>query len=146
MADRRTTPGPRTGRAAARRPRPGATTETGSPRPSVQTRPRRSPEGAPTQATTVTVPVPAIAVRRVRVPLPKVASLPALPGAVATSATRATGELPSSIRRHLPPRDRMLYYAGLGALAALEVVSWPVAAAIGGGVWVASRARTSTPS
>jgi hypothetical protein len=40
----------------------------------------------------------------------------------------------------------MLYYAGLGAMAALGVVPWPVAAAAGGGVWVASRARSTTPS
>jgi hypothetical protein len=69
--------------------------------------------------------------------------MPVAPRSAATTAANAAGEIPSVVRRHLPPRERMLYYAGLGALAALDVVSWPVAAAIGGGVWVASRSRAS---
>jgi hypothetical protein len=46
----------------------------------------------------------------------------------------------------LPPPQRLVYYAGLGALAALEVVEWPVAVAIAAGTAVASRTagRTAT--
>jgi hypothetical protein len=80
--------------------------------------------------------------------VPQGTSLPAAPAAVAASARHAiasvahsAGELPSTVRRHAPPRERMLYYAGLGTLAAVDVLSWPVAAAIGGGVWIASRSR-----
>lgn len=42
----------------------------------------------------------------------------------------------------LPPPDRLAYYAGLGALAAFEVIDWPVAAAIGVGTVVAQRVRS----
>ncbi|MGY1792943.1 hypothetical protein ACI796_03015 [Geodermatophilus sp. SYSU D00525] len=34
---------------------------------------------------------------------------------------------------HLPPLDSLALYAGLAALAAVEVLEWPVAAAIGVG-------------
>jgi hypothetical protein len=78
--------------------------------------------------------------------MPQVASLPAVPRLVASAAVDAAGTLPSAVRRHLPPTDKLLYYAGLGALAVFDLVSWPVAATIGGGVWVASRARPTTAS
>jgi hypothetical protein len=52
--------------------------------------------------------------------------------------------MPRAVRNNLPSRNTLLYYTGLGAAAALQVVSWPVAAAIGAGVWVASRTRTPT--
>lgn len=41
----------------------------------------------------------------------------------------------------LPPPDRLVFYGGLGAMAALNVISWPVAAAIGVGTMLAGRAR-----
>ena len=47
--------------------------------------------------------------------------------------------LPGVIRPDRPNGQRLLYYGGLGALAAFGVVDWPVAAAIGAGVWVAGR-------
>ncbi|WAL63869.1 hypothetical protein ORV05_23100 [Amycolatopsis cynarae] len=34
---------------------------------------------------------------------------------------------------HVPPPDRLAYFAGLGLLAAFGVVEWPVAAVIGAG-------------
>jgi hypothetical protein len=42
---------------------------------------------------------------------------------------------------NLPPRDRLLYYGGLGLAATVGVLEWPVAAAAGAGVWIASRGR-----
>lgn len=39
-----------------------------------------------------------------------------------------------------PTGRRILYYGGLGLLAAVGMVEWPVAAAIGAGVWVATHA------
>jgi hypothetical protein len=33
----------------------------------------------------------------------------------------------------IPPPDRMAYFAGLGVLAALEIVEWPLALVIGAG-------------
>ena len=39
-----------------------------------------------------------------------------------------------------PPRDRMLFYAGMGALAVAEVIEWPVALAIVASQAIARRA------
>jgi hypothetical protein len=36
---------------------------------------------------------------------------------------------------------RLAYYGALGAMAVVGAIEWPVAAAIGAGVWLASRAR-----
>ncbi|OPG10188.1 hypothetical protein [Microbispora sp. GKU 823] len=44
-------------------------------------------------------------------------------------------------RTFLPPPERIMYYGGLGALAALGILEWPVAAAIGAGTMIAQRAR-----
>jgi hypothetical protein len=33
----------------------------------------------------------------------------------------------------LPPPNRLLFYAGLGVLAAIEVIEWPVALIVGVG-------------
>ncbi|MCP2279387.1 hypothetical protein SAMN04244553_1296 [Nocardia amikacinitolerans] len=73
------------------------------------------------------VPIPTVGVRMARVPLP--------PG----SRTAADGV--SSVLHRVPDRESMLYYGGLGAAAATGLVSWPVATAIGVGVWVAEHAR-----
>jgi hypothetical protein len=51
-----------------------------------------------------------------------------------------------AVRDNLPKNDRLLYYGGLGALAAFGVVDWPVALVVGTGVWVASRRRGAAPS
>jgi len=42
-------------------------------------------------------------------------------------------------RANLPPMDRVLYYGGLGLMASVGFLEWPVAAAVGAGVWVAGR-------
>jgi hypothetical protein len=46
-----------------------------------------------------------------------------------------------SLVEHLPPREQLAYYGGLGVMAAFGVISWPVAAAIGVGIAVARHAR-----
>lgn len=71
----------------------------------------------------VDIPVPVIGVRQVHVPAPN---------------------MPQALQDKLPDRKQLIYYGGLGAMAAFGVVSWPVAAAIGAGVWVAGRARSSS--
>ena len=38
----------------------------------------------------------------------------------------------------LPPTDRATFYVGLGALAALELVEWPVAMVVGVGHYLAT--------
>ncbi|MBB5159650.1 hypothetical protein [Saccharopolyspora phatthalungensis] len=49
-----------------------------------------------------------------------------------------------TVRGYLPSRQMMLFYGGLGALAALSVIEWPVAAAIGAGVALAQRSGTAS--
>ncbi len=80
-----------------------------------------------------------------RVPLPHV-RVPHVPRphvglpsqrTVMVGALRAT----DTVRDNMPPRDQLVYYGGLGALAAFGLVDWPVAAAIGAGVWLAGRRR-----
>ena len=41
----------------------------------------------------------------------------------------------------LPPRDRLLYYGGLGTAAVLGVIEWPVAIAIGAGIAIMERSH-----
>lgn len=48
-----------------------------------------------------------------------------------------------TVRGYLPSRTMMAYYGGLGALAALSVIEWPVAAAIGVGAAVAQRSGSA---
>ncbi|GGQ74949.1 hypothetical protein [Couchioplanes azureus] len=54
---------------------------------------------------------------------------------VVVGAVRAS----NVVRENTPSADQLLYYGGLGVLAAFGVVDWPVAAAIGAGVWIARR-------
>jgi hypothetical protein len=57
------------------------------------------------------------------------------------AAKQQTMSAAHSVRSHLPPLDRLLYYGGLGAAAVAGALEWPVAVAAGAGVWVATRAR-----
>ncbi|WP_051105644.1 hypothetical protein [Parafrankia discariae] len=42
----------------------------------------------------------------------------------------------------LPSAKRTAYYAGLGALAAIEIIEWPIAAAIAAGTYVSQHSRS----
>ena len=42
-------------------------------------------------------------------------------------------------KKRVPPPDQLAFYGGLGVLAALNVVNWPVALAIGAGAAVVAR-------
>lgn len=55
---------------------------------------------------------------------------------------RDVGHAMDIARTFLPPPERIMYYGGLGALAALGLIEWPVAAAIGAGTMIAQRARS----
>jgi len=54
---------------------------------------------------------------------------------------RDVGHAMEVARTFLPPPERIMYYGGLGALAALGILDWPVAAAIGAGTMIAQRAK-----
>ncbi|TQM32798.1 hypothetical protein [Nocardia bhagyanarayanae] len=77
------------------------------------------------------VPIPTVGVRMARVPLP--------PGS--RTAADGVSSVTTAVLHRVPDRESMLYYGGLGAAAATGLVSWPVATAIGVGVWVAEHAR-----
>ncbi|MFD8247022.1 hypothetical protein [Nocardia sp. NPDC059691] len=81
----------------------------------------------------VRVPVPTLGMRMARVPLPPG------PRSVATGVSSAT----TAVLDRVPDRESLLYFGGLGAAAVTGLVSWPVAGAIGVGVWVAEHARRS---
>lgn len=48
-----------------------------------------------------------------------------------------------TVRSTMPSREEMAYFGGLGLLAALSVIEWPVAAAIGVGTVIAQRASSA---
>lgn len=63
---------------------------------------------------------------------------PRLPHVPAPRVSRQEmGALARGAGAMLPAPKEMAYYAGLGALAALELIEWPVAVAIGAGTVVA---------
>lgn len=90
--------------------------------------PAREEAGGLLHRTDVIVPV-----ANLRVPLlaPRVPDLGA-----ATAQTRWAAR---TVRANLPSTERLVYYGGLGLLAAAGALEWPVAAALGVGVWVAGR-------
>jgi hypothetical protein len=46
----------------------------------------------------------------------------------------------------LPPRNRLLYYGGLGVAAVVGAIEWPVAIAVGAGLEIAQRSRQEDTS
>nr|BFE57516.1 hypothetical protein GCM10020063_020420 [Dactylosporangium thailandense] len=61
---------------------------------------------------------------------------------VADRARWTAGALRSAVGEPRP--SRLLYYGGVGALAAFGVLEWPVALAAAAGVWVATHQRRAT--
>jgi hypothetical protein len=49
--------------------------------------------------------------------------------------------IPVAGRVPLPPRQNMIYYAGLGAMTALGVIDWPVTLAVAAGYALATHDR-----
>jgi hypothetical protein len=84
--------------------------------------------------TSMTVPVVNVQVPMLR------ARVPGL-GARAAEARWAA----QAVRANLPPTGRLLYYGGLGLMATVGVLEWPVAAAVGVGVWLAGRPGAGRP-
>lgn len=76
----------------------------------------------------------------------RAAEAPADPHGSSHAAERATGqEFTLPIVGRLPiTRDQAAFYAGLGALAAVGLIDWPVAAAVGAGHWLMRRSQSGT--
>ncbi|UFS97957.1 hypothetical protein [Nocardia huaxiensis] len=47
----------------------------------------------------------------------------------------------AAAHRVVPDRESALFYLGLGALTTTGLLSWPVTAVIGVGIWLAGRSR-----
>ncbi|MCW2946145.1 MAG: hypothetical protein JWR24_2862 [Actinoallomurus sp.] len=79
-------------------------------------------------AATVPVPVvtPHVKVYKLRLPMPGMSYV---------------GDAGHAVAGYLPSPDRLAFYGGLGLAAALGVLDWPVAAAIGIGTMIARRAN-----
>ncbi len=92
---------------------------------------RRAPRGS--GGITVPVLTPKLTVHRLQIPT---FGLSELGGGLAAAAGRTVA---GSVSGRLPSKERLGYYAGLGALAAVGVIEWPVAAVIGVGMAVARR-------
>ena len=69
--------------------------------------------------------------------------IPELPVERLRAMSLEVGQVARGAASFLPPPQRLAYYAGLGALAAFQVIEWPVAVAIGAGTAVAARTRGS---
>lgn len=83
----------------------------------------------PSNSSGASLPVPYVTAQLHTTKIP----LPEIPGRneVVSTVTAVRGVLPS--------RDQLLFYGGLTAAAALSVIEWPVAAAIGIGTAVVQR-------
>ncbi|MEV4510020.1 hypothetical protein AB0K00_13780 [Dactylosporangium sp. NPDC049525] len=97
------------------------------------------PEAESELVTWQDVPMPHVKVPVVHVAGPAARS-------VLTNVTWTTRTLVSAV----PEPRRLLYYGGVGALAVLGVLEWPVAVAAAAGVWVAThtgrRAESQAPA
>lgn len=56
------------------------------------------------------------------------------------------GDMGRVAAEYLPPPDRLVFYGGLAAAAAIGILDWPVAAAVGIGTLVARRAAARRES
>ncbi|MGH3750012.1 MAG: hypothetical protein ACRDT8_21725 [Micromonosporaceae bacterium] len=111
-----------------------------SARRSTSTRQRASNAGSSANGplvrwSTMSLPIP-VGMRTPDLHLPHVDLISPAKTAVARAA-----HVVETAQSKLPAPRRIVYYGALGALAAVGVLEWPAAAAIGVGVWVATQAR-----
>jgi hypothetical protein len=81
------------------------------------------------------------AVRKGQVPRPRGQQQRAAAEPADTGGQKGGRSLPSVPGLHLPggTAGTVLWWGGLGAVAALGIVDWPVAALVGAGTWVAEQ-------
>lgn len=75
--------------------------------------------------------------------------MPHVPGrqeisSAANSAVEQAGSAVSAVREQMPSRDHAIFYGALGGAAALSVIEWPVALAIGVGTALVSRSKSQS--
>lgn len=129
------------------------------------TRPTKEAQAAPTaqrataaRTATVNLPfvtaefrMPDVHVPEVHVPRPRVPSMhmptvhvPRPP--VPHVSRREVSDVARFAASHLPSRKRLGFFASLGALAALDVIDWPVAAVVAAGSAIRDRQATEPRS
>lgn len=64
----------------------------------------------------------------------------------ANSAVESAGSAVSAVREQMPSREHAIFYGVLGGAAALSVIEWPVALAIGVGTALVSRRKSGNRS
>jgi hypothetical protein len=64
---------------------------------------------------------------------------------VSVPSRRAIGDTVGAARDRLPSPGRVAFYGGLAAMAALQLIEWPVAVAVGVGMALASRDAGDKP-
>jgi hypothetical protein len=62
----------------------------------------------------------------------------------ANTAVEQAGSAVSTVREHMPSREHALFYGALGGAAALSVIEWPVALAIGVGTALVNRGQSGS--
>jgi hypothetical protein len=97
------------------------------PKPAERKPAEQGPDGG---ALTLNLPMITLKVRK-----------PELPSMHLPDVGRDVGHAVDTVKTFLPPPERIMYYGGLGVLAAVGMIEWPVAAAIGVGTMIAQRAR-----
>lgn len=123
----RTTTGATTARGRTSRTRTTATPPAPTPAPPAEMKEEHRPQ------LDLNLPFMRLQLRAPEMHLPHV-GMPHISG-------RDVGHAMEVARTFLPPPERIMYYGGLGALAALGILDWPVAAAIGAGTMIAQRAK-----
>ncbi|MEV0570779.1 hypothetical protein [Dactylosporangium sp. NPDC050588] len=131
----------------------GTSTQDRRRRPAKKTAPAATVEQQPTQAEKL---LPASKAERPKakselvtwqdVPMPHVKVPVVHGGPAARSVVSNVRWTAHTLASAVPPPERLLYYGGVGALAALGVVEWPIAVAAAAGVWVATHSRRSAES
>ncbi|WP_432971413.1 hypothetical protein [Dactylosporangium sp. CA-233914] len=122
--------------AAAKTAEPEAPAKAAEPEAAAKpAEPERAAEGPETERVTWhEVPMP-----HVKVPVVHMGAADA--GSAVERVRWTTRTIVSAIPFPRPGPTRLLYYGGVGALAVLGVLDWPVAVAAAAGVWVATRGR-----
>jgi hypothetical protein len=85
-------------------------------------------------------PVVSLHVHRPHMPsMPRIPGITRMPRMISNRGQEMNRAV-ETVKTFLPPAERIAYYSGLGLLAALGLVEWPVAVAIGAGTVLATRA------
>ncbi|MFC7384946.1 hypothetical protein [Sphaerisporangium rhizosphaerae] len=100
---------------------------------------RGAPSGSTSNGDLIQLDTPVVSLHVHRPHMPR---MPRMPGMSRPSGARGQemNRAVETARTFLPPPERLMYYGGLGLLAALGLVEWPIAVVVGASTAIASRA------